>query len=194
MSESFGRLAIIGVGLIGGSLARALRTRGAVDAVVGCGRDRANLERAVALGVIDDWTQNPAEAARGADIVVVAVTLGATADILARIAPALAAQAIVTDGWRSAPLGVLCLRVSNDPSASEAARASSTLREGMALLAGEPSHGLQTLGCAHLAGDEALEAEARTHNTTDRARSAFEAERATAPWSAYAELATLRGS
>ena len=105
-----------------------------------------------------------------------------------------AAQAIVTDGWRSAPLGVLCLRVSNDPSASEAARASSTLREGMALLAGEPSHGLQTLGCAHLAGDEALEAEARTHNTTDRARSAFEAERATAPWSAYAELATLRGS
>lgn len=97
MSESFGRLAIIGVGLIGGSLARALRTRGAVDAVVGCGRDRANLERAVALGVIDDWTQNPAEAARGADIVVVAVTLGATADILARIAPALAAQAIVTD-------------------------------------------------------------------------------------------------
>jgi len=97
VSESFGRLAIIGVGLIGGSLARALRTRGAVDAVVGCGRDRANLERAVALGVIDDWTQNPAEAARGADIVVVAVTLGATADILARIAPALAAQAIVTD-------------------------------------------------------------------------------------------------
>ncbi|MGE3772045.1 MAG: prephenate dehydrogenase [Gammaproteobacteria bacterium] len=97
MSESFGRLAVVGVGLIGGSLARALRAQGAVERVVGCGRDRANLERAIALGVIDEWTQDPAEAARGADVVVVAVTLGATADILARIAPALAAQAIVTD-------------------------------------------------------------------------------------------------
>ncbi|HMM77544.1 MAG TPA: prephenate dehydrogenase/arogenate dehydrogenase family protein [Gammaproteobacteria bacterium] len=97
MSESFGRLAILGVGLIGGSLARALRARGAVARVVGCGRDRANLERAVELGVIDEWTQDPAAAAADADLVVVAVTLGATADILARIAPALAARAIVTD-------------------------------------------------------------------------------------------------
>lgn len=97
MSGSFGRLAIIGVGLIGGSLARALRARGAVDGVVGCGRERGNLERAVELGVIDTWTHDPAEAVRGADVVVVAVTLGATADILARIAPALSPQAIVTD-------------------------------------------------------------------------------------------------
>jgi len=97
VSASFGRLAIIGVGLIGGSLALALRAKGAVDSVVGCGRDRGNLERALALGVIDEWTHDPAEAARGADLVVVAVTLGATEDILARIAPALGASAIVTD-------------------------------------------------------------------------------------------------
>lgn len=97
MSESFGRVAIIGVGLIGGSLACALRAQGAAEHVVGCGRDRGNLERAVELGVIDAWTHDPAEAVRGADLVVVAVTLGATADILARIAPALAPQAIITD-------------------------------------------------------------------------------------------------
>lgn len=94
---SCGRLAILGVGLIGGSLARALRERGAVQSVVGCGRDRGNLERAVELGVIDSWTHDPLEAVRGADIVVVAVTLGATADILARIAPGLSPQAIITD-------------------------------------------------------------------------------------------------
>jgi len=97
VSESFGRVAIIGVGLIGGSLACALRAQGAAEHVVGCGRDRGNLERAVELGVIDAWTHDPAEAVRGADLVVVAVTLGATADILARIAPALAPQAIITD-------------------------------------------------------------------------------------------------
>lgn len=97
MSVSLGRLAIIGVGLIGGSLARALRAQGAVDSVIGCGRDRVNLERALELGVVDEWTHDPAEAARGADIVVVAVTLGATGDILARIAPALTEHAIVTD-------------------------------------------------------------------------------------------------
>lgn len=97
MSASFGRLAILGVGLIGGSLARALRERGAVESVVGCGRDRGNLERALELGVIDAWSHDPLEAVRDADIVVVAVTLGATADILARIAPGLAPQAIVTD-------------------------------------------------------------------------------------------------
>jgi hypothetical protein len=105
-----------------------------------------------------------------------------------------AAQTIVTDGWRSAPMGVLCLRLANDTSAREAARRSATLREGVELLRGERVYGLQTLGCAHLAGDEALEAEARTHTSTERARRAFDAERATAPWSPYAELATLRGS
>ena len=97
MSFSVGRLVVIGVGLIGGSLARGLRARGAVGSIVGCGRDPGNLARALELGVIDEWTHDPGEAVRGADMVVVAVTLGATADILARIAPHLAPNAIVTD-------------------------------------------------------------------------------------------------
>lgn len=97
MSFAIERLAIIGVGLIGGSLARALRERGAVQHVVGCGRDAANLRRALELGVIDEAHHDPLEAVRGADVVVVAVTLGATGDILARIAPGLGPDTLVTD-------------------------------------------------------------------------------------------------
>lgn len=91
------RLAILGVGLIGGSLARALRAKGLVREVVGCGRDEGNLRRGVELGAIDRYTFDPAVAAAHADVVVVAVTLGATADVLARISPALGPQTIVTD-------------------------------------------------------------------------------------------------
>ncbi len=90
-------LCIIGVGLIGGSLARALREAGLVRRVVGCGRDPVNLARAIELGVIDEAHADPAGAVAGADMVVVAVTLGATREILQRIAPALAPSAIVTD-------------------------------------------------------------------------------------------------
>ena len=90
-------LCVLGVGLIGGSVARALRTAGKVRRIVGCGRDRANLDRALALGVIDEAHSDPAVAVEGADVVVVAVTLGATHDVLARIAPALRPGAIVTD-------------------------------------------------------------------------------------------------
>lgn len=97
MSPAIDRLAIIGVGLIGGSLARALRERGAVKHVVGCGRDAGNLRRALELGVIDEACHDPLEAVRGADVVVVAVTLGATGDILARIAPGLGPETLVTD-------------------------------------------------------------------------------------------------
>ncbi len=92
------RLAIIGVGLIGGSLARALRQAGAVQEVVGCGRDRENLEQALALGVIDRYCQDPAEAVIGADRVFLAVPLGAMRAVFAAIRNHLAPGAVVTDG------------------------------------------------------------------------------------------------
>lgn len=91
------RLAIIGVGLMGGSLARALRRDGHVGEIVGCGRDRGNLERALALGVIDRASTEPSAAVAGADVVVIAATLGATGEILRKIAPALSPKAVVTD-------------------------------------------------------------------------------------------------
>jgi prephenate dehydrogenase len=92
------RLAIIGVGLIGGSLARALREAGVVGEVVGCGRALPNLERAVEIGVIDRFAQDPAAAVRGADLVFLAVPLGAMRGVFEAIRDRLSADAIVTDG------------------------------------------------------------------------------------------------
>jgi prephenate dehydrogenase len=92
------RLAIIGVGLIGGSLARALREAGAVGQVVGCGRGLANLERARELGVIDFLTREPGEAAAGADMVFIAVPLGAMRGVFEAIRDRLDPAAVVTDG------------------------------------------------------------------------------------------------
>jgi prephenate dehydrogenase len=95
---SIRRLAVIGVGLIGGSLARALREAGEVGEVVGCGRGRGNLERAVALGVVDRYSHDVAAAVDGADMVFVAVPLGAMRDTFAAMCGHLAPGTVVTDG------------------------------------------------------------------------------------------------
>jgi prephenate dehydrogenase len=92
------RLAIVGVGLIGGSLSRALREAGAVGEVVGCGRALPNLERAVDLGVIDRFDQDPAVAVEGADMIFLAVPLGAMRGVFESVKDRLRPDAIVTDG------------------------------------------------------------------------------------------------
>jgi len=91
------RLAIVGVGLIGGSLALALREAGAVGEIVGCGRNPAHLETAQRLGVIDRGETEPAAAVQGADMVVLAVPLGAMREVMEAIRPALAPAAVLTD-------------------------------------------------------------------------------------------------
>jgi len=91
------QLTLIGVGLIGASLARVLKKTGYCRRVVGCGRSRGNLETALALGIIDDISDDPARAVEGADVVVLAVPLGAMATVLRRIAPHLDAATVVTD-------------------------------------------------------------------------------------------------
>lgn len=91
------RLAVIGVGLIGGSLARALREKGEVGEIVGIGRGAANLQRAVALGVIDRYEHELQAGVVDADMVLIATPVCTIADIVAEISPALAAGAIVTD-------------------------------------------------------------------------------------------------
>ena len=91
------RLCIIGVGLIGGSLARALRNANAVTEIVGCGRVASHLQKAQSLGVIDRYVTDPAEAVAGADMVVLAVPLGAMQGVMEQIAPALTSSCIVTD-------------------------------------------------------------------------------------------------
>jgi prephenate dehydrogenase len=92
------RLAIIGVGLIGGSLARALRGAGAVREIIGCGRSAENLELAFDLGVIDGCTRDPAVAVEDADMVFIAVPLGAVRGVFERIKGRLRDDAVITDG------------------------------------------------------------------------------------------------
>lgn len=91
------QLTIIGVGLIGGSLARGLREAGAVQTIVGAGRDVAHLQRAQELGVIDRYATDLGHAVQGADVVFVAVPVGAMESVLRRIAPSLDPATVVTD-------------------------------------------------------------------------------------------------
>lgn len=93
------RLTIVGVGLIGGSLAMALRKAGYVREVVGVGRSRENLVLAKDRGIIDRYTHDPfAGGVAGADVVFLAVPPESIAQMAADIRPALKAGAIVTDG------------------------------------------------------------------------------------------------
>ncbi len=94
----FRKLAVFGVGLIGGSFAMALRQAGCVERVAGVGRSRANLERALELGVIDEVAPDAPAALDGADLVLVAVPVQQTVSILNAIEPHLAPDAVLTDG------------------------------------------------------------------------------------------------
>jgi len=91
------RLAIVGVGLIGGSLAAALRETGVVGTVVGIGRSQASLDEAIGLGLIDHGFTDAAAGVRGADVVVLAMPVGQTGRMLAAIAPGVGPDAVVTD-------------------------------------------------------------------------------------------------
>jgi len=91
------RLCVIGVGLIGGSFARALRAAGACAEIVGCGRDAAHLERARALGVIDRAEVDPARAVVDADVVMLAAPVGASGALLQAVAPVLRDDALISD-------------------------------------------------------------------------------------------------
>ncbi|MEZ5449139.1 MAG: prephenate dehydrogenase/arogenate dehydrogenase family protein [Thiolinea sp.] len=92
------KLVIFGVGLIGGSLALALRQAGYCETIVGCSRHADNLQTAVDLGVIDSFTLDPQQAVRGADMIFLAVPVGAMGSVLEQIVPALEPDAVLTDG------------------------------------------------------------------------------------------------
>lgn len=91
------RLCIIGVGLIGGSLARALKKAGAVNEVIGAGRNIEHLIKAKELGVIDHYETDIQLAVAGCDMVVLAVPLGAMQSVLEKIAPVLKKDMVITD-------------------------------------------------------------------------------------------------
>jgi prephenate dehydrogenase len=91
------RVCLVGVGLIGGSFALALRRAVRGLHIVGADRDAQSLERAAALGVIDTAAGSASEAARGAELVVLAVPVRAMGSVLHDVALSLDARAVVTD-------------------------------------------------------------------------------------------------
>ena len=93
----FRKAALIGVGLIGSSLAHVLRRNGLAGEIAACARSEATLEAVRELGLADSRHQAPGEAVRGADLVVICTPMGAYPAVGEAIAPHLAPGAIVTD-------------------------------------------------------------------------------------------------
>ena len=91
------RLAIIGVGLIGGSLSLALKQAGSVGHVVGHGRNLHNLEKGIELGVIDSYETTIADCVADADVIVVAVPLGAMQQVFTELKSNIKSDAVITD-------------------------------------------------------------------------------------------------
>ena len=90
------QITIIGTGLIGGSLALALRKKKFAGRIVGCDRE-GTLERARMRGAIDNGTANPGDAVRGSQVVVLATPVLAIVDLIERLGPSLAPKALLTD-------------------------------------------------------------------------------------------------
>ena len=90
-------LSIIGVGLIGGSLSRALRKAKLVGRVTGCNRSEETLKRAVELDVIDDYYLNISEAVRNADVIIIGTPLSVSEKMLPKLANSMSVNAVVTD-------------------------------------------------------------------------------------------------
>ncbi|MDH5731588.1 MAG: prephenate dehydrogenase/arogenate dehydrogenase family protein [Gammaproteobacteria bacterium] len=93
----FKQMTIIGVGLIGGSLARAAKKQGLVETIIGSGRDARHLQTALDLGVIDKFELDLAQSVKGSDIVILAVPMGAMLAVMQTIKNDLHADAILSD-------------------------------------------------------------------------------------------------
>ena len=92
------RLCVVGVGLIGGSLALALKKAGFCQHVVGAGRNQQRLQQTVDAGVIDSYELDYAKAVADAEVVFVSVPLGSMADVFIKMQPGLGNDTVVTDG------------------------------------------------------------------------------------------------
>jgi len=93
----FGKIAIIGVGLLGGSLAQACRKRGLADKVVGFGRTQTKLEKAQAFQIIDSYETGLEAAVTQADLVVLCPPVGAMTPLVREMVPFLQPGSLVTD-------------------------------------------------------------------------------------------------
>jgi len=93
----FKNVCIIGVGLIGGSLARAARLAGVVGTITGTGRSKEHLEEALDLGVIDEFDLDFKSAVKDADLIVIATPVGAIKAVLEEIKDSIPEKAVITD-------------------------------------------------------------------------------------------------
>lgn len=93
----FERLTLVGIGLIGSSLARVARRDGLAGEVVACARTRETLDKVLELGIVDRAESDPVRAADGADLVMICTPLSAYAQIAEAVAPVLKPGCIVSD-------------------------------------------------------------------------------------------------
>ncbi len=96
-ANNFGRLTILGLGLIGGSLAKALKHNKAVHEVIGWGHRAQSLQKGIELGVIDRYSLDLAEAVKDADIVVIATPTLIAETMIEKLVPLVSASTIITD-------------------------------------------------------------------------------------------------
>ncbi|QPJ64512.1 MAG: prephenate dehydrogenase/arogenate dehydrogenase family protein [Candidatus Nitrohelix vancouverensis] len=93
----FGKVCIVGVGLLGGSIARVIKKKHLADEVVGFGRNLKNLELAKFLGVVDGFSQDLGEAVKDADLVIFCSPVGSIIPRLVESLPHLKAGCLLTD-------------------------------------------------------------------------------------------------
>ncbi len=96
-APTFSRVAMIGVGLINGSLAKVMKRDGLADEIVACSRRESTVSRALELGIADRGTTDPAEAVIGADLVVIGTPVGAAGRVAEAMTSTLNRNAIITD-------------------------------------------------------------------------------------------------
>ncbi len=97
MSALFNRVALIGIGLIGSSIAHAARRGGLAGEIVGTARSKETRETALRLGVVDRIADTAAQAVEGADLVILCIPVGAIGIVMEEIAPSLSKGTIVSD-------------------------------------------------------------------------------------------------
>ncbi len=108
---TYRKVAIVGVGLIGGSIGLALRQRGLAQCVVGIGRRQSSLDRALAHQAIDEAATDLEKGVDGAELVVVTTPVAAVADLVCRALAATPEDVVVTDAGSTK--GAICAAVNS---------------------------------------------------------------------------------
>ena len=96
--NSFHRVSIIGVGLLGGSLAKIMRKLGLAKSIVGYGRNKANLEEAKGLGIVDEVALDMQSAVQSADLIALCSPVRAIGQLVREMAPHIKPGCVVSGG------------------------------------------------------------------------------------------------